>query len=710
MNRRDWVKSALLGSAALAAPLRAAGELECGNGLVRVEVQGAAGNLWSLVAGSRRYAFGPPTFPVDGKAVPAVLTGLRREGDAVQLPNGVSEHRFSGQMAGNGALSLEMVFRVAPESPVVRFRYAVHGNAEAKLTGDGAQLSYLTASFAELPNCRQVQLSVFNDMLHSFTPAELEVTERAFADELALVGPILAGADAEGRSLLLAYEHGAEAPDTFLDFQLAATREVRLRATKANYVPGQKCDGYATVWMQAAAGTEGVDGLAAQYRRFVLEYMSLRRESRQPYIFYNTWNFQERNKWWNGKNYLDSMNAERMLAEIDVAHRMGIEVFVMDTGWYEKTGDWQVSRARFPDGIAPVEERLRGHGMKLGLWFNPTAAAKSSEMLRRYRQCVRTTNGVEGKPHPIWETEESYPMCLASPYSDGFAEALIRVAKETGARYFKWDAISQYGCDSPHHWHGDASNSEKERADSYAFQLPLQMARIVEKVAAAVPDVIVDFDITEGGRAMGLSFLSAGKYFLINNGPYKFNYDLPMDKERENWNLFFYPGAARTWICRSPLAYDKWIPSVLFLTHYFPDDPRGSQLVNVASLMLGQNGIWGDLPKVSPEGVELLGGLLRRYKDVRGDVTSSDPVVTGAVGGSPEVHEKIAGRTGRGLVSLFATAAGRYTYVTAGRPVKAFWASEGATVRYDSRGHAVVEVQFAAPGAAVVFFGSGAGA
>ena len=57
-------------------------------------------------------------------------------------------------------------------------------------------------------------------------------------------------------------------------------------------------------------------------------------ESRKPYIFYNTWAYQERNKWWNGKTYLDSMNQDRMLAEIDVAHRMGIDVFVLDTGWY----------------------------------------------------------------------------------------------------------------------------------------------------------------------------------------------------------------------------------------------------------------------------------------------------------------------------------------------------------------------------------------
>jgi alpha-galactosidase len=221
-----------------------------------------------------------------------------------------------------------------------------------------------------------------------------------------------------------------------------------------------------------------------------------------------------------------------------------------------------------------------------------------------------------------------------------------------------------------------------------------------------VPDAIIDFDITEGGRAVGLSFLSAGKYFLINNGPYKFNYDLPMDRQKENWNLFFYPGPARTWICRTPLTFDKWIPSVLFLTHYFPDDPIASQSVNLASLVLGQNGIWGDLPRVSAEGVKFFGEALRHYKQVRGDITASSPITSGGVGGTPEIHEKIA-PSGRGAVVVFSSAAGDATYVTAARVSREYWQTGIATVDFDAAGRARLTVHFEHPGAVVVFFGAG---
>jgi alpha-galactosidase len=72
------------------------------------------------------------------------------------------------------------------------------------------------------------------------------------------------------------------------------------------------------------------------YRRFFLEEVCINPQSRKPYIFYNTWNHQERLKYFRGQPPYSEMNAERMLAEIDVAHRLGVDVFVIDTGWYRE--------------------------------------------------------------------------------------------------------------------------------------------------------------------------------------------------------------------------------------------------------------------------------------------------------------------------------------------------------------------------------------
>jgi alpha-galactosidase len=666
---------------------------------------------WSYrVAGtSVPYRFAPPSFEVDGKRIPAEVRHFVPVGDPIHLDNGVTEYSFEGVLVRDSHLRLGVQFQVNDGTPAIRFRYVLKADQPRALTASSRanSLTYLQTSLQRLPEAEEVELSNFTDLTHTYTLTEQKIADRYFEDGGTFMGPIFAATDGR-RSFLLAYEHGSEVPDAFLQYQLSPDRSVRLNAVKGNYFPGQTIDAehpYQTIWLETAAQAGGLDQLASTYRRFVLKQMTQNAGTRKPYIFYNTWNFQERNKWWNGKTYLESMNEDRILKEIDVAHRMGVDVFVLDAGWYEKTGDWTVSSERFPGGLKAVKTRLDGYGMKLGLWIGPTTAAVSSRVVREHPEWRMSDDGKIGEPREIWGTEKSYGMCMVSGYADALASELIRLAHETGATYFKWDGIGQYGCSDPHHNHGGENNTHQERADSYGFQLVQSMSRVADKIAAAVPGAIVDFDVTEGGRAMGLGFLSSGKYFLINNGPYYANYDVPIDPDKTYSNLFAWQGPARTWIARSPLTFDKWIPSILFLTHYFPDDPQQWQEVDVASLILGQNGIWGDLPNVSSTGVAWIGSTLARYKQVRDDITESDPVVTGIVSGSPEIHEKISAATGRGAVVFFASRPGTYRYITSHKTAGEHWSSGGVTVVTDSEGRARIEATFEKPGAKILLFG-----
>jgi alpha-galactosidase len=679
------------------------------NSQVTISLACGRGCLWEYGASPTVYKFAAPTFSIDGNPVRAEVSHFAKVGAPRVFANGVTEYVVEGVLTQDPHLQLRVQFQINPGTPVIRFRYTLKANQARTLTAPGGanRLVYLTTSLKQLPEAEEISLSNFVQLTHSYTLSEQGIAERYFADSSTVMGPMLAATDSR-RSFLLAYEHGSQVPDAFLHYQLRADRSVSLTAVKGNYVSGQRIDvdhAYQTLWLETAATQGGFDQLASAYRRFALHYMAQNQATRRPYIFYNTWNFQERNKWWNGRPYLESMNEDRILKEIDVAHRMGVDVFVLDTGWYEKTGDWTVSRKRFPDGLKAVKQKLDGYGMQLGLWFGPTTAAASSRVVREHPEWRRSWNGKVAAPEEVWETEKSYKMCMVSGYADSFADELIRIAREVGVTYFKWDAIAQYGCNDAHHNHGDENNTPEERADSYGFQLVQYMSRVADKVAAAVPGAIVDFDVTEGGRAMGLAFLASGKYFLMNNGPYYQNYDVPIDLGKTNSNLFFHQGQARTWIARSPLTFDRWIPSTLFLTHYFPDDPEQWQEVDVASLILGQNGIWGDLLRVSDAGVASIGSTLSRYKQVRDDITESDPVVTGMVSASPEIHEKISARTGRGAVVIFATERGTYQYITSHRVAAEHWVSDGVRLTEDTNGRAKIEATFDKPGAKILFFG-----
>ncbi len=504
----------------------------------------------------------------------------------------------------------------------------------------------------------------------------IERPEVAWIDEARFSGPILlAEWEAGGvgpTTMLVAYEHGGESSDNFLGF--SAERREKTLVMSLECGDGTYCDGtffsddrpYVTPWFQIGLRSGDGDGMLKGYRSFLLHDLSASGASREPYVFYNTWNNQERNRAFRGRKYLQDLNTATMLRDIETAHAIGIDVFVIDTGWYRSTGDWEVDLGRFPDNLEEIRSRLDGYGMKLGLWFNPCAAAVGSRISREHPEYRKQFEGRDVSLGPVWETEESFAMCLASDYADWLIEKLVAVGERYGVRYFKWDAVDMGGCTASHHHHGGPNAGPEERERNFRFQCGLALTRIASEVSRRLSGAIVDLDITESRRYMGLGFLSAGKFFHMNNGPYYHDFDIPRAKDtyRENWNVFFYPGSARNQVCRQSLAYDAVIPSILFLTHFFPDGPSAARRNALASLCLGGNGIWGDLQSLSGEEVEELSSCIRRYKRVAKDVTESYPRGSGFIGASPEIHEKIDPKTGRGLIAFFTRESMEVAYCT----------------------------------------------
>lgn len=662
--------------------------------------------------GSRPLTIAPPRWSLGNRVVVGAVTAWQA-GPVRYLANGCSEAVWTGSLVQASDHRLELNVRWATDDPVVRFRIALHGPGRLTKPEGRDALRLLGCDLTGACEVGLIELSAFNELTHSYLPVERELH-----DGVQEMGPIVI-ARCDNRTVLVAYEHGSQANEAFLAYTLSGGR-LALDAVQGLYCRGDDLP-WTSPWLEVAMVAGGRDELARSYRRFVLDHLALRPATREPLVFYNTWNRQERVKAWEGKPYLADMNEARMLQDIAIAARMGVDVFVLDTGWYEKTGDWQVSRERFPRGLAPIREALATHGMRLGLWFGPLHAAKSSRARTAHEDCLMSWRGKVGDPHPIWETEVSQNLCLSSRWAEAFADELIRLHRETGVTYFKWDAIGQWGCDDPGHRHGGPAATVEERAARYAYLLPLAMAEVVERLAEAVPEAIVDFDVTEGGRAVGLAFLASGKYFLINNGPYFSNYDLPVGNDG-NVNMFFQPGPARSWICRQAYDYDRWIPAQLTLVHYLPDDaplpkpPFEWMLTNsatdnlevsLASLVLGHAGIWGDLQAISPAGIARSGEALRQVRQVRDAIVRAQPRRMGRPGMSPEVHEKLF--DGRGAVAVFAAQSGTWEHLTAGPVAPDSWAMPSAGGSTEiirlADGRARIRVRFAVPGARLVLFG-----
>jgi alpha-galactosidase len=146
-------------------------------------------------------------------------------------------------------------------------------------------------------------------------------------------------------------------------------------------LPGEvvlaKGERYTTPWVYVAAADDGLDGLAAawhSWQRTLAAHPKV-----QPTVL-NVWEAV----------YFDH-DLERLSAIADRAARVGIERFVLDDGWFRHRrddsaglGDWWVDEGVWPDGLAPLIDRVHELGMGFGLWFEPEMANPDSDILRAH--------------------------------------------------------------------------------------------------------------------------------------------------------------------------------------------------------------------------------------------------------------------------------------------------------------------------------------
>jgi alpha-galactosidase len=134
------------------------------------------------------------------------------------------------------------------------------------------------------------------------------------------------------------------------------------------------------------------------------------------------------------------VESQARLAEL--AAGMGIELFVMDDGWFEGRsddtaglGDWWPDPRKFPDGLGPLVERVNALGMDFGLWVEPEMVNPNSQL---YRQ------------HPDWvihfpnraRTEARSQLILnyaRRDVQDYILALLDRLLSEHNIAFIKWD-------------------------------------------------------------------------------------------------------------------------------------------------------------------------------------------------------------------------------------------------------------------------------
>jgi alpha-galactosidase len=189
---------------------------------------------------------------------------------------------------------------------------------------------------------------------------------------------------------------------------------------------------YTSPPLLAAYSADGLDGLSADWHRFVRDRPSHPRTPRP--VVLNTWEAV----------YFDH-RLERLTELADVAARLGVERFVLDDGWFGSRrndtaglGDWHVAVDVWPDGLNPLIRHVRKLGMEFGLWVEPEMVNPDSDLFRAHPDWVLSGSRHPGRLPEPWRHQQV--LDLANPDCWAFiCDRLDSLLSDHDIGFLKWD-------------------------------------------------------------------------------------------------------------------------------------------------------------------------------------------------------------------------------------------------------------------------------
>lgn len=187
---------------------------------------------------------------------------------------------------------------------------------------------------------------------------------------------------------------------------------------------------------------------------------------------------------------------EKLKPIVDDAKDMGIEMFVLDDGWFghrdddnSSLGDWAVFKKKFPNGLDHFADYVHQQGLKFGLWFEPEMISVDSNLYKKHPDYLIHVPG--RKPSPA---RNQYVLDLGrEEVRNNIFEQMKKILDSGKIDYIKWDMNRHlsdvYEADLP-------ANRQGEVYHRYV----LGLYDLLEKIVDRYPDLLIEGCSGGGGR------------------------------------------------------------------------------------------------------------------------------------------------------------------------------------------------------------------
>lgn len=191
-----------------------------------------------------------------------------------------------------------------------------------------------------------------------------------------------------------------------------------------------------------------------------------------------------------------NFNEEKILQIARRAKELGVEMLVLDDGWFGKRntdncslGDWVVNPEKLPGGLNGLSDRLHDLGLKFGLWFEPEMISPDSDLYRAHPDwCLH----VDGRARVEMRNQLILDLSRKE-VQDYIIESVSAALESARIEYVKWDM--NRNMTEPF---SGAQTPERQKETQHRYMLGLY--RVLEEITARFPEILFESCSGGGGR------------------------------------------------------------------------------------------------------------------------------------------------------------------------------------------------------------------
>ena len=231
---------------------------------------------------------------------------------------------------------------------------------------------------------------------------------------------------------------------------------------------------------------DGMERLSGQLHRFTSRHIcrGAFMQKRRP-VLINNWE----------ATYFD-FNQEKLERIAAQAADLGIEMMVLDDGWFGKRdddfsglGDWKVNEKKLGGSMGELADKIHGMGMQFGLWFEPEMISEDSDLYREHPDWALSMPGRQ-------PNRSRYQLVLdmsRRDVRDYLFEQISSILRNADINYVKWD-MNRSVCDIY------SGLLPAERQGEVSHRYVLGVYELMGRLTEAFPEVMFEGCSGGGGR------------------------------------------------------------------------------------------------------------------------------------------------------------------------------------------------------------------